>query len=61
MIGTHFCHLYNQVVQLIQCSLGEWAVLALTHASFFGVVLPHLLLLGQEGLGACLWTAEPTA
>lgn len=28
-------------------------MLALTHASFFGVVLPHLLLLGQEGLGAC--------
>lgn len=53
VIGTHFSSVYT--TRLSSSSSVHWvrgAVLALTQASFFGVVLPHLLLLGQEGLGA---------
>lgn len=53
MIGTHFPPVYT--TRLSSSFSVHWvsgAVLALTQASFLGVVLPHLLLLEQEGLGA---------
>lgn len=70
MIGTHFSPVYT--TRLSSSFSVHWVsgtVLALTHASFFGVVLPHLLLLEQEGLEGSmkkrprqqLWTAELTA
>lgn len=53
VIGTHFPPVYT--TRLSSSFSVHWvsgAVLALTQASFLGVVLPHLLLLEQEGLGA---------
>lgn len=41
--------LYNQAAQLIQCTLGGWAILALPHTNFFRVVLPHPFAVVQEG------------
>lgn len=53
MIGTHFPPVYT--TRLSSSFSVHWVsgiMLALTHASFFGVVLTHLFLLGQEGLEA---------